>query len=352
MHKDGKSLISRNGIAALAAVTCLLSGALAALATGEYQTAVDLYGKKRYAEAAPYFEAASLASPSNVAANYYAGYSFYLAGKRTESCRSFWRLLKTNPASKEAANATAMLKQLDPNYEKTVADQSNSAAAASLVSSVKPRAKPTAQAILSAIIQVKPPKGKLAAVSPIFVDKIKEMCASAPLAVLIFLKEKGASIVIAPSIVENDMRLQNTVPRGWSDDHNWKNSPALTHGTQVQVGQFRMDARTGEYIDTTPEVGVVRHELGHALDHCLNGFTDTDEFRHPYLLDLAKVPPEHAAKLEYVMQKAGSGPSECFAELFCYNIGGETDNRQEFCDLTHKYFPGAEKAMLKKMGEL
>ena len=86
------------------------------LAAGEYQTGVDLYGKHRYAEAAPYFEAASIASPSNAAANYYAGYCFYLAGKRAESCSSFWRLVKNNPSSKEAADARTLLQKLDPNY--------------------------------------------------------------------------------------------------------------------------------------------------------------------------------------------------------------------------------------------
>ena len=339
-------------LAAWIALLYLGGSGLSATASGEYQTAVDLYGKKRYAEAAPYFEAASVASPSNVAANYYAGYSFYLAGKRAQSCRSFWRLIRTNPESKEASNATAMLKQIDPDYAKVIAAQAESASNSALAAALKPKAKQTVQSILNDIIQVRPPKSKLKAVSPIFIDRIKEVCATAPLPVLIFLKAKGATIVVAPSIVENDMRLQNTVPRGWSDEHNWKNSPALTTGTEVQVGQYRLDARSGEYIDTSPEMGVVRHELGHALDHALDYFTNSEEFRHPYLLDLAKVPPEHAAKLEYMMQKAGSGPSECFAELFCYKLGGETDSRQEVCELTHKYFPGAEKAMLKKMGEL
>jgi len=55
------------------------------LARGEYQTALDLYNKKDYGAAYQYFEVASLADPSNISANYYAGYSAYMAGRKNEA---------------------------------------------------------------------------------------------------------------------------------------------------------------------------------------------------------------------------------------------------------------------------
>ena len=197
-----------------------------------------------------------------------------------------------------------------------------------------------------------PAKGKLANVSPEFVAAVKEMLVTVPLPILIYFRDHGGSIVVAPAVVENDYRLQNTVPRGWDGDHDWKNSPALTHGKQVQIGQFRLDPRTGEYVDTTAELGVVRHELGHAVDHCLGYYSSSEEFKHPYLLDVGKVPAEYSGKLDYFLQKAGSGPSETFAELFCHYVGGETANRVETCELTHKYFPSADKAMQAKLNTL
>lgn len=120
----------------------------------------------------------------------------------------------------------------------------------------------------------------------------------------------------------------------------------------MQVGQFRLNPRTGDYVDTTSELGVVRHELGHAIDHCLGYYSSSEEFKHQYLLDAGNVPPEYTGRLDYFLQKAGSGPSETFAELFCHYVGGETANRVESCELTHKYFPSADKAMINKLNSL
>ena len=106
-------------------------------------------------------------------------------------------------------------------------------------------------------------------------------------------------------------------------------------------------------MDTTGELGVVRHETGHALDDCLGWFSNTEEFKHPYLLDLAQVPAEQSGKLHYFLQKAERGPTETFAELFCYKMGGQIDRgRKEVGELVHRYFPLSEKAMEKRLADL
>jgi len=174
-----------------------------------------------------------------------------------------------------------------------------------------------------------------------------------PVPILLFWKNGGGSVLVSPSVVEHDMRIQNTAPRGWGDDFDWKASPALTSGGQVVISSNRFDSKSGEYIDTTPELGVVRHEAGHAIDYLMNNFTETDEFKHAYLLDSAQVPDEFRKRLDYFLQKASSGPQETFAELFCYRLGGETDShRKETCELVHKYFPLSEKELEKRLSKL
>jgi hypothetical protein len=71
-------------LTAFTALTIWLAAPPACVAHGEYQTALDLYNKRQYPQAAQYFEIASLGEPSNVSANYYAGYSFYLAGRKSD----------------------------------------------------------------------------------------------------------------------------------------------------------------------------------------------------------------------------------------------------------------------------
>ncbi|MBU6454026.1 MAG: hypothetical protein KGS72_19760 [Cyanobacteria bacterium REEB67] len=322
--------------------------AQSAMAGGEYAAALDLYNKKQYPAAASYFEAASLANPSNVSATYYAGYSFYLAGRKAEAIKSFWRLANAYPTRREGIQARDFLKRLDPDFAKNDGAAAQPAAA---VTASAPAKKVTARAVVDALVQVKPGTGKLANCTPEFVAKIKEMLVAMPLPILKFWLAQGGSVLIAPSVVEHDMRIQNTMPRGWGDGYDWKNSPALTHGTQVVIGQYRLDSRTNEYVDTSEEIGVIRHEAGHAIDHCLGDYTESGDFKHAYLLDVAKVPDEYRQRLDYFLQKADSGPSETFAELFCFHMGGETANRVEICELAHKYFPLADKEVQKQLAK-
>jgi tetratricopeptide (TPR) repeat protein len=323
-------------------------------AKSDYETAIELYSKKQYASAAQYFEAASLNNPSNAAANYYAGYSFYLAGRKNEAITSFRRLANAFPSLKEGMQARVFLKSLDPNYGK-----SNSDATTTTKVPVEQRVAtankvvPKPREIVDGMVEVKRSNGKLPNVTPAFVEKIKGLLVAMPISVLTFWKDNGGSVVITPSVVEIDFRIQNTVPRGWDQDFSWKDSPALTHGNQVVVSQYKANQKTGDTVDNTPEIGVVRHETGHAIDYCMDKFTDSNEFKHAYYLDSAKVPEEQRKRLDYFLQKATGGPSETFAELFCYRMGGETDTpRMEVCDLVHKYFPLCDKELEKCLAKL
>ncbi|MBS1953308.1 MAG: hypothetical protein JST89_03925 [Cyanobacteria bacterium SZAS-4] len=315
------------------------------MAKSDYEVALDLYSHKQYASAAQYFEAASLHNPGNPSINYYAGYSFYLAGRKNEAIASFKRLVSAFPSTKEGFQARVYLKSLDPNYEKESA-LPNTTSSAQQHAAVKP---PTAREIVEQLVQVKATNGKFANVTPAFVEKVKGILVAMPISVLAFWQANGGTVVIAPSVVETDYRIQNTVPRGWDQDSTWKDSPALTHGKQVVVSQYK--SKNNE--DNGLELGVVRHEAGHAIDYCLGYITQSTEYKHAYYLDYGKVPDEHKKRLDYFLQKGNGGPSETFAELFCYRMGGETDTgRVEICELVHKDFPLCDAELGKSLTKL
>lgn len=347
-------------VASIFSIAVLTLYATPGFAKGEYQLALDLYNKKQYRAAAQYFEVASISDPNNVSANYYAGYSYYLGGARPEAIKSFWRLARAFPSRKEGLQAREFLKKIDPDYAKndasggvTSASSTGGSANVSSSSAVsKSAGRPSARSLVNAMVSVKRSNGKNATASPEFVDKVKEMLVSMPISVLLLMRDKGGSVEVVSSVVEHDMRIQNTVPRGWSADFNWKDSPALTHGRKVVVSQYRNDSRTGDAIDTTGELGVLRHEFGHAIDHCINDYTQSTEFRHAHYLDAAKVPEEHRGTLDYFLQRDKGGPSETWAELYCYLQGGETDRRQEACELVHKYFPLCLAELQKQLAKL
>ena len=105
------------------ATVSTLSSFQAAQARGEYQTALDFYNKRQYGPAATYFEAASLVDPSNVAANYYAGYCFYTAGRRDEAIKSFWRLARAYPTRREGYRLWISFGRSTPTLLKTRPDR-------------------------------------------------------------------------------------------------------------------------------------------------------------------------------------------------------------------------------------
>ncbi|MBP9093923.1 hypothetical protein KBI23_23075 [bacterium] len=311
-----------------------------------------------------------MSDPNNVSANYYAGYCFYLAGRRSEAVSSFWRLAQVFPTRREGIQALAYLRQIDPDFAKHNASKSlpggvnqvpgrlsrasaGEQSTQSQSNNEKLVPKLSAKDIVERLVEVKPSAGKNPNVSPSFIRLVKDLVVAMPLPVLRLLLDQGARIVVVSSAVEHDMRIQNTAPRGWDSSFSWKESPALTQGSKVVMSQFRADSRSGEAVSTTEEIGVLRHETGHAVDYCLGQFSDSPEFKHAYALEAARVPDEHKQRLDYFLQKSSTGPSETFAELFCYSTGGETDaGRKESGELVHKYFPQCELLMTKRLAAL
>jgi tetratricopeptide (TPR) repeat protein len=310
-----------------------------ALAEQDYAEAVALYQNRNYSAAAERFALAWRSDPGNTSAGYYEGYCLYLTGQKQAAIEVFWKLADMQPQRKESQMSREMLAKIDPNFSKhTTSNQSNSSSTGAY--------SPINQTLNAAetihrLVRIEPPKGKIPAVTPAFAQRIEQLLATVPTPILHFLLASDAHVTLMPSVVEVDYRIQNTTPRGWNDSASWKDSPALTRGKVVVVSQYRMDDKTGDYTDimNSDELGVVRHELGHALDHCLNNPSQSESFKHAYFLDAAAVPEEYRSRLAYFLQKSTGGPSETFAELCCYKFGGETGNRKESCDLVNQYFP-------------
>ena len=324
-----------------------------ASAQQDYETAIAFYERHKYGDAAQCFANVWRVEPKNATAGYYAAYSFYLAGKREQSVTIFWQLVNTLPDRKESGMARELLKRIDPDYAKHSANSTADASPQPAKTSFPQRRIETAQELVDALVTVEPPKGKVPAVTPSFTRSIKEMLVAIPLPVLRILNNEDGHIRIMPSVVEMDYRIQNTTPHGWNDSASWKDSPALCHGKSVVISQYRNDQRTGEYVQTTNELGVVRHELGHAIDNCMDSFSQTESFKHAYYLDAANVPQELRTKLDYFLQSGWSGPSEVFAELCCHKFGGETDRgRIELCELVKRNFPLTDQELEKRLNEL
>ena len=135
-------------------------------------------------------------------------------------------------------------------------------------------------------------------------------------------------------------------PRGWSPGTTWENVGGVyfSGDRTAYVGLETRGVFIGSYQDAwvarDPKMvsGILRHEVGHALDDSLgshymiinNGrtapFTSSATWKNAWDADMAavsKLSPELQSRIGYYMERAGDqGPSEVFAELFAHQQGG------------------------------
>lgn len=331
---------------------CLISAIshdVLAQSSNEYKAAMSYFQQKQYSQASVQFLKAMLAEPKNPKPIYYAGYCLYMTGRKEDAIKTYWILVDTMPNSTEAGLARDFLKRTDKYYNNHI---KIAVLKSGENSSPVAKTEQSADFYISKLITVHPPRGKLPAVKTSYVSEIKRLLKELPISVLKALCDNRAKISILPSVVERDFRMQNTVPRGWEEGTSWQNSAAFCRGTEVVVSSYRIDRQTGEPKETTDEVGVIRHEVGHALDHCLD-ISDSEEFKHAYRLEAARVPEEMRKRLDYYLQSGDGGPSETFAELFNDKFGGYTDRgRGDVASQVKTYFPNCKKILEQKLKSL
>jgi hypothetical protein len=338
-----------NKLIALCSVLSLISAPALAQTSNEYKLGMASFQTKKYKEAAAFFLGAISTEPKNPKVFYYAGYCLYVDGRKEDAFNTFKLLVNTFPNSKEAIQARAFLKQNDLKYSSRLSSTSSSTSGIKTIKSESAK-NDSSEYYVSKLIKVHKPRGKIPAVSASYVSEIQRLLIALPASVLRVLCENDAKISLYPSVVEDDYRMQNTKPRGWDEGTSWANSTAFCRGTEVVVSQYVLSRTTGEFEDASDEVGAIRHEVGHALDHCMD-VTDSEEWKHAHRLEAARVPAELRRKLDYYLQPE-SGASETFAELFNEKFGGYTDRgRDNISALVKAHFPNCNKIMERKVRE-
>lgn len=187
-------------------------------------------------------------------------------------------------------------------------------------------------------------------VSPAFVEEVKREINTLPKALLAELQARGGRVCITPRLADKLPDFRNTKPRGWEEGATGKNVDGLFDGTDVLVCEYSTNIEDDSSLVKNTRVGyIVRHESGHAFDQYWGNVSDSPEYKHTYLLELAKMDPnERDADLAYFAQRAGGGPSECFAELFAIMNGGGSSKHVD-TNLA-PLFPQCSKMIRQKLG--
>jgi len=353
---------------------------------------VTLYNQKKYAEAAEAFEAVATKSAPNATLYYYGALANMATGQNTRASQLLDYIVKVFPNTLEAANAKRMLLALpQPSHSSRASEpehhgpksyrlmvggnsvkldvagksqeeikrqvmeilenqkvpaRSREAAASQIMESMAQHNQPMRssgvpdQTMIDRMLTKIPSKGKRPQVSENFVERMRSVLQAYPPNLLRLLYSKGCRICLAPSVIDFDMRLQNTRPSGYDEGQTFKDCPAMFNGRVVIVTEVRVADDGSANGELTGQEGSMRHELGHALDHYLGDVTSTPRFRDIYFSEHENINPSKVPQCQYYYRNDRGGPSETFAELCCYRFGGRTDRyRQTSCILLHKNMP-------------
>lgn len=169
-------------------------------------------------------------------------------------------------------------------------------------------------------------KGR-ANVSPGFQDEIVRALAKLPPATVNALERSGYKLSLSKTVTQAVPAARQQQVRGYEKHATWDSVYGMFNRTtrEVVMAEFAEgNAGSAKGLVTlnneTRRQGILRHEIGHAVDQYLGNFSHTPEFKRLYQRGLASVSKPEEKVLFYYAQPGDAGLEETFAELFaCMN---------------------------------
>lgn len=127
------------------------------------------------------------------------------------------------------------------------------------------------------------------------------------------LAEGRIRIVIAQQITDVDPSLAGQRPRQWSVGSTWMDVDGahLVEQNLVVIAEFTRAGRTER------AAGVLRHEIGHAMDDLLGNLSRSREFREALRRDIERLTSQQRRANRYRLH-----PEEAIADLYAVLRGG------------------------------
>jgi hypothetical protein len=334
LHPITKSLNSKNAndkfrfslLTNLALVSSLLASFIfsmpQALAATQYELGIKAYQARRYSEAASYFRNSITKEGGTADAWLYLGHSFYAAGDKAQAEQTYKTLqANTNKYSPQSITAGRSLRLIQ------VTSATNFGRAA-----VNPggNLNPLAASVAGGRagqngcqITVQAPQLGHPEVSSAAVTTVKEAFEALPQNIKQLLSCGNVQIVVTPTMIDKFPAGAYQARMGYGGATD-KSCDGLCTGKLVVIAERKVNERTNEVgtprsADTIQETFL--HESGHAIDNCLNGYSQSAEFKTAYTADVAKMSDDDKSKLAYFLQKNGQGQAETFAELASSLLG-------------------------------
>jgi hypothetical protein len=263
---------------------------VAANGTGNraFDKAMECYRRKEFKDAADGLAAVLVSKPDNSVAAYYAANAYGAIGNQENAKRLYWYVVNHCGKSREAYSSRALLKNIDPNYARNSTDPALAQLPKFIQGSTSSEAPKDAKhleaeksQLIERLVKLTPRRSNRSDISPTFIAEIKDALGHFPVGVLRLLDAKGCHIYLTPCVVEKDFRMEHFSPGGYSEGARMENVPALFDKHDVVMGQNYTDRYGNEQI-MVGTVGILRHEIGHAIDWYLGHLSNQEEFRHAF----------------------------------------------------------------------
>lgn len=322
--------------------------------------ALKQFNKGQFNKATQSFRALVDADSKNYKARCYLAACLLRTGSKSEAIDQYWIIVKRFPDYPETRAIKSFLYKNDTNFARNAAMNASQVidnASGDLETPDQPASgkRPTsAQEYANAMVnKVKPLKNRPEVSTMLYLDVKAALC-EYPTSVLNLLYGKGCKILVSPTYIDRDPQSANSRPQGFEYGSTWKDCPGRFDGRNVIVCEYTI----GNGVDlekASDPIGILRHEIGHAIDKFLGDLSEKSEFKSAYQQDLHRLDEFVKPRLRYYIQTEGNGPAETFAELAAARYGGKSQsgNRKNrsasIANLVYDNFPAANKVLESKL---
>lgn len=293
-----------------------------AFAATQYELGIKAYQARRYGEAASYFRNAIAREGGTADAWLYLGHSFYAAGDTARAEQTYKTLqANTNKYSPQSITAGRSLRLIQvttvTNFRRATINSGGAVNPITASVSGDQRSGQGGQ------VTVQAPKIGHPEVSSAAINTVRSAFDGLPPTIKQLLINGNVQIVVTPTMIDKFPAgaYQERMGYGGGTD---KSCDGLCTGRLIVIAEHKINERTdevgpaisGNFMEET-----FLHESGHAIDNCLNSYSQSAEFKTAYTADVAKMPDDDKSKLAYFLQKNGQGQAETFAELASSLLG-------------------------------
>ena len=300
-----------------------------AMAKGEdsYKQAMEAYKAKDYQKTVKLLNKAIGEGFKKPGAYLYLAAAYHGAGHKEHATNLYKKIIQSYPKTAYSKQATTALQSLDPTFvppHESASSSPNPSDTTNAVSKAPSAQKPSAE--LSGVLSrmsVTPPRFGHKPVSQDSINAVKNAIINLPAHLRQKLDDYGASICIAPNLIDKWPDSVDTLPEN-SPELNLAEQPGRIYNKEMTLYE-RSKLRNSTSLSRPRTTKEMAHTVLNQSVQLLDGImtiSKDKEFRKLYNLEKAKIPDGLRVKLATFMKNDEWGPRETCAEMGAAMLGG------------------------------